>query len=163
MITIRNRDVALALSARAGVAGLVPGQAVKLANGAAVGDQPTCVLPTTLDYSSNVEQLFIVDWYDQDSQFTDFNTTFPDARTPFTAVPVTIPLNAQVTLYMGTIVVGYAASRLPASLRAVRESTPMGFDFATHMPAIVADSERRVGFVYRIDGAAAETTLVIRL
>lgn len=161
MFTVRNRKAAIAISARAGVAGLIPGQAVKLAQGTSAGDNPTAVLPTTLDYSGGTVQLFLVDWYGNDSQVTDYTVDFVNNNVPLIATAVTIPVNEQVTLYMGTLVVAYTADVLPTTLKALRESNAMGFDFATHMPSIVTDAERVNGFVLRQE-LPAEYTFVVK-
>ena len=159
MFTIRNKKIALGFSARAGVAGLVPGQVVKMAIGSAAGEQPTAILPLAADYTGTT-QLFLVDWYGDDSQVTDFTVDFVNNNVPLVPTAVIIPINEQVTLYRGVLVVAYSADVLPANLKAAREPSVMGYSSTTHLP-LLTTPERVNGQVYRQD-APAEYTFTVQ-
>jgi hypothetical protein len=163
MITIRNKDAAVGISARTGVAGLIPGQLVKLNAAVAAGANPLVVAPVALDYSGTT-LLGIVDWYPQDSQDVDFNTTFTNGQTPLSPVAGnnSIPLDAQVTVWFGHVIVGYSKDVLPTTLKAVAAGTACGFDLATHLPAVSGDSER-VNSVMVRNELGAEFTILVKL
>jgi hypothetical protein len=156
MITIRNEDKALSLSARAGVV-LTPGQVVKLAPGTASGDQPTVVLATIADLSDVTVQKFIVDYVQPDSLDVDFDIN-PSTQA-LTPIAKTIPSGAQCNIWYGTVVVAYHETLLPAGFKAAnaREADKAAFDGDTGLPGKYASGavdglQAAKGFVYRVDG-----------
>ena len=167
MITIRNEDKALSLSARASTADLVSGMIVVAVQGAASGDQPKVRKATAAEIKDVKVQKFIVEYDAPDSTEVDFNiNTVTQGLTP---IAKTIPLNAQVNIWMGTVVIAYHESLLPAGFKAAdaREASPVVFDSDTNLPAAYSaggstDATDTVeGFVYRVDGP--EVTLVVKL
>lgn len=159
MITIRNRDVAIGLSARASTADLTPGMIVVMVGGDASGDQPKVRKATAGELADSLVQKFIVDWAPDDS--TDVDFTVDPATGDLTAESQVIPADTQVTVFMGTLVIAYHEDVLPATLVATREPVRVGFDSATNLPSIAADAELDCGFKYRIDGP--EHTFVINI
>lgn len=166
MITVRNQDQALSLTARAGAAGLKPGMLVKLAQGAASGDQPTVVAVSAADIADVTVKKFIVDYIPSDSQHVDFDIA--PATQVLTALDTSIPNGAQVNIWSGTVVIAYHDSLLPTGFKAadVRESAKLAFDADTDLPAAynaagTDGTEVCVGYVYRVD--APEVTFVVTL
>jgi hypothetical protein len=161
MITVRDRSAAISFSARTGEAGLVAGMLVKFVAGSASGEQPKVVKATGADMADATVKKGIVDYIQPDSLDVDFDINV--VTQALTAQAKTIPLNAQVNVWMGTIVLGYHESLLPATLKpaVVREPAVVGFDGATNLPALAVDAEIDNGFVYRIDGP--EVTMVFSL
>lgn len=166
MITIRNEDKALSLSARTGEANLVPGMVVKLAQGVASGDQPKVIKCVAADLTDVTVQKFIVDYTEKDSNDVDF--TLDPVTQLLTPIAKTIPLNAQVNIWYGTVVIAYHESLLPAGFKAanVRESAKVAFDADTAFPGPYASGatdglQSAKGFCYRVDGP--EVTFSITL
>ena len=170
MITVRNADLALPVSARTGAADMKPGMLVKFAAGAASGDQPTVVRAVAADIDSwkaGALTLGIVDYNKQDSQDVDFDVNV--AAQTLTAQDNTIPQDAQVVVWLGKPVIAYHSSMLEASLApaTVREPQAVAFLASTSKPtayngaATNTGEENYVGFVYRVDGP--EVTIAFSL
>lgn len=172
MITIRNEDKALSLSARASTADLVTGMLVVMVQAAASGDQPLVRKATEAEMENPAIRKFIVEYDYPDSQDVDFEiNTVTQALTPIAKL---IPEGAQVNVWTGDLVIAYHESAIPTTLEATREGTAFGFDQATNLPAVVADSDLTtfpdtggaatvvpIGIKYRIDGP--EHTFLMRL
>lgn len=166
MITVRNRDTALSLSARAGAV-LKPGQVVKFAAGAASGDQPTVVAVTAADLdaaAAGTLTIGIVDYVQPDSQDVDFDVNV--VTQGLTAQAKTIPSGAQCNVWTNKPVIAYHSSVLDASLApaTVREPQKVAFLVSNGLPAahnaaaVDTGAENYMGFVYRVDGP--EVTIV---
>lgn len=165
MITVRNEDTANSVSARAGAASLKAGMLVVLAQGAASGDQPTCVKATAADIADQTVRKFIVDYEQKDSLDVDFDIDVTDSS--LTVEAKTIPNGAQVNLWYGDIVIAYHESLLPTGAKAadLREGTQkIGWDADTGLPAKYNSAGTKgekvaLGVVYRIDGP--EVTMLV--
>lgn len=166
MITIRNEDKALSLSARASTADLVSGMVVVAVQGAASGDQPKVRKATAAELADVKVQKFIVEYDAPDSNEVDFDINV--VTQGLTPIAKTIPQNAQVNIWMGTLVIAYHETLLPAGFKAAnaREAAQVAFDGDTNLPAAYnaagSDGTQIVsGLVYRVDGP--EVTLVVKL
>lgn len=166
MITIRNEDKALSLSARASTNDLQSGMVVVAVPGTASGDQPKVRKATAAEIADTKVQKFIVEYDAPDSQEVDFDINVQTQG--LTALTKLIPQDAQVNIWMGTVVIAYHDSVLPVGFKSTdaREADKVSFDGDTALPAAYnnagADGTQIVvGLVYRVDGP--EVTLVVKL
>jgi len=120
--------------------------------------------------------LGIVTYVQEDSQYVDMDmaVSFTDPANILTVGSDLIPLGALVTVWQGTIILGYHSSKLANGLAigTLREPTKVAFQFANHptfgncaLPHtyLAGQSDGRQvarGYVYRNDGP--EVTLVIQ-
>ena len=164
MITVRNADMALSLSARASTADLQPGMIVVFVVSAASGDQPKVRKATNLEIADVTIPKGIVDFIVDDSEAVDF--TINTVTQALTEVSNVIPINSQVNVWMGKLVIAYTAANLSATLApaTVREATKVAFDADTAFPREYLAGQTDggqipMGIVYRVDGP--EVTLLI--
>lgn len=168
LFTIRNRDHALALAARASTADLKTGMVVVFVQGGASGDQPQVRKATGAELADATVQKGIV-WYRAKEDDADIDFTWDPATNSMTVkAAALIPLNAQVTVLTGKVIVAYHKSLLPAGLLpgTVRETAKIAFDSATNFPGVYNAGganglQIAVGSVFRIDGP--EVTMVVVL
>jgi hypothetical protein len=172
MITIRNADTTLSLSARTATADLIAGMIVAFVQSTASGDQPKVRKATIAEISDPTVVKGIVDFIVDDSLAVDFDISLIDQSLSPTVnihnANMVIPLNAQVNVWLGKVVIAYHSSNLPAALKSgtVREGMKLSFAGGTNLPALYASggvdgSQTPVGMVYRVDGP--EVTMLITI
>lgn len=158
MIVIRNRDHSLALTARAGEAGLKQGMVVKF-DGVTANGTPKVVKASDADLADATVQKGIVWYREKDSLTADFE--YDPATLTLTPLDMEIPEDAQVAVFTGKMVVAYHTSVLPSALVNAPALSKVSFDGTTGFPTLVTDAEPVFGFVERKDGP--EITMVLNL